>query len=98
MCNDIQNCYEELEFLLDFKKTVVYFNSMEDLKETYIHLMNKAQTLQLSLQQSNQIACYFANLALETKELYMLNFKCGEIRILLSTEAVGMGCNISDIL
>jgi len=98
VCNDIQNCYEELEFLLDFKKTVVYFNSVEDLKETYIHLMNKTQTCQPSFQQSNQITCYFADLALETKELYMLKFKHGKIWTLLSTEAAGMGCNISDIL
>ncbi|KAF9203141.1 hypothetical protein BGZ59_001791, partial [Podila verticillata] len=96
--NNGKSCIEDLEFVLDFKKTVINFNNVEDLKEAYIHLTKKAQTLQPSLCQANQIACYFANLASETKELYMSKFKRDEIRILLSTEAAGMGCDISDIL
>ncbi|KAG0063867.1 hypothetical protein BGZ90_002473 [Linnemannia elongata] len=53
---------ESLDFLLDFKKSVVYFDSTATL------------------------------------ELYMSRFRKGQIRVLLSTEAAGMGCDIDDII
>ncbi|KAI7822050.1 P-loop containing nucleoside triphosphate hydrolase protein, partial [Gamsiella multidivaricata] len=96
--NDSRSCHEDLEFLLDFKKTIVYFDKMNDMMAVYRHLRIKAEASQPSLRQSDIIAYFNADLKTETKELYMLKFKRGEIRILLSTEAAGMGCDISDIL
>ncbi|KAF9368234.1 ATP-dependent DNA helicase sgs1, partial [Podila verticillata] len=83
---------------MDSKKTVVYFDSGDDLQNTYLHLLSRIRTSQPSLVQSNQIAKYYADLAPETKQLYMSKFKQGEVRMLLSTEAAGMGCDIGDIL
>ncbi|KAG9319197.1 hypothetical protein KVV02_008336 [Mortierella alpina] len=40
---------------------------------------------------------YHAGLKPATKTLFMSKFRRGDIRILLSTEAAGMGCDISDI-
>ncbi|KAG0247276.1 ATP-dependent DNA helicase sgs1, partial [Mortierella polycephala] len=80
--------------------TIVYFDSGDDLTNAYFHLLSRirASASQPSLLQSNQIAKYYADLAPETKQLYMSKFKRGEVRMLLSTEAAGMGCDISDIL
>jgi superfamily II DNA helicase RecQ len=90
---DINSCHEALETFKDSKKTIVYFDNGDDLKNAYFHLLSRirASTSQPSILQSNQIAKYYADLAPETKQLYMSKFKRGEIRMLLSTEAAGMG-------
>ncbi|KAF9369395.1 hypothetical protein CPB97_003635, partial [Podila verticillata] len=67
--NDIHSIYEDLNFILDFKKTIVYFNNKDDLLQAYIHLGTKAS--QSSPPQLEKITCYFTKLAPETKNLNM---------------------------
>jgi RecQ family ATP-dependent DNA helicase len=88
-------CIESLDFLLDFKKSIVYFDSTATLVKVYKRLLEKART---SNKDPRRIGYYYAGLTFETKELYMSRFRKGQIRILLSTEAAGMGCDIDDII
>jgi len=64
---NINSCYEALEAFMDSKKTVVYFDSGDDLQNAYLHLLSRIRTSQPSLVQSNQIAKYYADLAPEIK-------------------------------
>ncbi|KAF9273430.1 hypothetical protein BGZ74_004768, partial [Mortierella antarctica] len=73
--NDIRSCHEELEFLLDFKKMIIYFDKMNDMMAVYRHLRVKAEASQPSLHQSDIITYFNADLKTETKELYMSKFK-----------------------
>lgn len=101
VCTDVESCHQHLEYLLDFKKTIVYFDSKKDMLQVYKHLMKAHSVLMGKAQapqyQSEKIATYHAGLKPGSKTLYMSKFRRGDIRILLSTEAAGMGCDISDI-
>ncbi|KAF9109539.1 hypothetical protein BGX30_008366, partial [Mortierella sp. GBA39] len=92
---DNNACMESLDFLLDFKKSIVYFDSTKTLVKVYNRLIAKAKS---SNKNPRCIGYYFAGLTFETKEHYMSRFRNGQIRILLSTEAAGMGCDIDDII
>ncbi|KAF9967317.1 hypothetical protein BGZ73_000598, partial [Actinomortierella ambigua] len=94
----IECCYEGLEAFMDFKKTVVYFDGVEELTTACQYLWAKALASEKQTLRQDQIATYYAAFAPETKQLYMAKFKRGDICMLLSTEAAGMGCDISDIL
>ncbi|KAG9319596.1 hypothetical protein KVV02_003140 [Mortierella alpina] len=90
--NDGGSIYEGLKFVLDLKKTIVYFDDKGDLMQAFIHLVTKVPSWLM------KIGCYFADLVPETRTFNMSKFRRGELRILLCTEAAGMGCDISDIL
>ncbi|KAF9157814.1 hypothetical protein DFQ26_008300 [Actinomortierella ambigua] len=103
----ISTCYDALEAYLDSKKTIVYFDNLDELLAAYRHLLSKTRAASVSasasasatpIVQPGQIAAYFADLASETKMLYMSMFRKGEILMLLSTEAAEMGCDHPDIL
>lgn len=96
MCYNNDTLYPGLEFLLDFKKTIVYFDKLDEMNKAYSYLARKALAFQPP--RHELIGCYFADLATDTKQLYMAQFRRGEIRVLLSTEAAGMGCDMSDIV
>jgi superfamily II DNA helicase RecQ len=95
---DISTCYKALEEFMDSKKTIVYFDKGDHMSAAYIHLMSSIRDSSSGSLLPDQIVKYYADLAPETKLLYMSKLKRGEIRMMLSTEAAGMGCDISDIL
>lgn len=96
---NIGTCYQALEGFLDSKKTIVYFDRTDELLGAFIHLHTfiGSSASQSSIR-SDQIVTYFADLAPASKQLYMSKFKRGEVLLMLSTEAAGMGCDISDVL
>ncbi|KAF9947481.1 ATP-dependent DNA helicase sgs1 [Mortierella alpina] len=96
VCYSIDTMYEGLEFLLDFKKTIAYFDKLDELTKAFRHLARKARALEP--RPDHQIGCYLADLTAEIKKTHMSKFQLGEIRVLLSTDAAGMGCDISDVL
>lgn len=98
----IETCYQGLEAFLDSKKTIVYFDNINELMHTYRHLCSKIHASTSASEppfpRPEQIATYFSDLTTATKLLYMSRFKSGKICMLLSTDAAGMGCDIPDIL
>jgi len=94
----IDSCFEALEAYMDSKKTLVYFDKGSDMTGAYLHLSTIIRSSGLgSTFQLSDIVMYYADLATETKRLYMSKFKQGKIKMMLSTEAAGMGCDLSDI-
>ncbi|GJJ69733.1 hypothetical protein EMPS_02081 [Entomortierella parvispora] len=80
-----------LEFLLtDQRKTIVYFELIRDLHKAHKHLLNLSGP-------NGQFASYFAILSDEYKSDTMEKFRRGEVRVLFASDAVGMGCDISDV-
>lgn len=81
-----------LEYLLtDQRKTIVYFESIQDLHRAHRHLLSLSG-------RNGQFASYFAMLSDEYKSETMEKFRNGKVRVLFATEAAGMGCDISDIV
>ncbi|KAF9272901.1 hypothetical protein BGZ74_005025, partial [Mortierella antarctica] len=71
---NINSCYMALETFMDSKKTVIYFDNGDDLNNAYHHLLSRIRTSQPSILQATQIAKFYADLAPETKQLYMSKF------------------------
>ncbi|KAG0221890.1 hypothetical protein BGW42_007198, partial [Actinomortierella wolfii] len=96
---NVVSCYDALAAFLDSKMTIVYFDNMSDMTESYRHLRIKVREAgPTSAVRACQIVKYFADLSPRTKAIFMSKFKQGTIRIMLSTDAAGMGCDIHDIL
>jgi superfamily II DNA helicase RecQ len=83
--------YKDLNFLVDFKKTIVYFNTRPDAEQARRYLV---QELCLD---SNKIAVYHSIKSEKFKANILERFRDSHVLILLATEAVGMGCDINDI-
>ncbi|KAG0358971.1 hypothetical protein BGX24_005880, partial [Mortierella sp. AD032] len=86
------NSFRDLKFLKDFRKTIVYFNSRVDAEEARKYLVRE-----LGLD-SSRIAVYHAIKSDSFKSEILERFRIDKVLILLATEAVGMGCDINNIL
>jgi len=84
--------FRDLEFLMDFRKTIVYFNSRRAAEAARIYLIKE-----LCLD-SNKIGVYHSIKSDELKADILERFRNDKIIILLATEAVGMGCDINNIV
>jgi superfamily II DNA helicase RecQ len=83
-----------LDFLLESQqKTIIYFDDIKDLHKAHIYLTSRS-----TAEVNSHIASYFAILSDEYKDGAMERFRSGEVRVLLASEAAGMGCNVSDIV
>jgi len=79
-------------FLTDFEKTIVYVESRLKTMEICDYLRTLVPSADWS-----KISPYHALIDEETKGAIMDEFKQGRIRILVATEAAGLGCDIPDI-
>ncbi|KFH62152.1 hypothetical protein MVEG_11791 [Podila verticillata NRRL 6337] len=86
------NSFQDLKFLKDFKKTIVYFNTRPDAEGARRYLV---QELGLD---SSKIAVYHSIKSDELKSDILEKFRDDKVLLLLATEAVGMGCDISNIV
>lgn len=85
--------FKDLEFLLqDFKKTIVYFDDIKTLDHAHKYLCSKVPLAHRPLIQT----FHSTNSSRQLKEALPL-LRENSIRVLLATEAAGMGCDISDI-
>lgn len=89
----LSNKFRHLDFLVDFKKTIVYF---ETRKET-VDAANYLESLVTSSAEKGKIASYHAATSDMCKKQTMEAFRQSEVVVLLATEAAGMGCDINDI-
>ena len=88
------NSYQDLKFLLDFRKTIVYFQGRpeaEAARKFLVQLLDDPSD-------SSKIAVYHSVKSDDFKREVLEGFRVDRIRLLLATEAVGMGCDINDIV
>ncbi|ORY96100.1 P-loop containing nucleoside triphosphate hydrolase protein [Lobosporangium transversale] len=84
--------YSHFNSLLNFKKkTIAYFDAKNEMMGVFEHLKSVAGS------NASKIDVFHANLSEEGKIHHLERFAQGEILLLLSTEAAGMGCDIGDI-
>ncbi|KAF9383507.1 hypothetical protein CPB97_006426, partial [Podila verticillata] len=81
-----------LDFALDGKKTIIYFESRILAITAKWHLRDLVPQTEWRC-----IMHYHALMSNEYKTKMMDEFRSGKIRILLCTEAAGMGCDIPDV-
>ncbi|KAF8669026.1 Atp-dependent dna helicase, partial [Rhizoctonia solani] len=79
----------------DILKTFIYADSIEDGTGIVDYLTNEC--LPTALQSSGLIRPYNASFSTPYRQLVMELFRRGLVRVLVCTDAAGMGCNISDI-
>ncbi|KAG0247040.1 hypothetical protein DFQ27_002731, partial [Actinomortierella ambigua] len=80
-----------LRFVLDATKTIVYVDRKMVTLEvaTYLRSLNPAE--------ARKVAVYHALFTEEYKVNIMKRFIEGDIKVLVSTEATGMGCDVKDV-
>ncbi|KAF9373733.1 hypothetical protein CPB97_000353 [Podila verticillata] len=84
------NTFEDLKFLGDKVRTMVYFNSRE---------LAEAAGDQLWGWFGNDLAeVYHAFKTEELKMKQMNDFRAGKFPVLLATEATGMGCDLLNVI
>ncbi|KAJ7476583.1 P-loop containing nucleoside triphosphate hydrolase protein [Mycena latifolia] len=95
------NTYADLDFVVagitdpsEIKKTFIYADNIATGVEIIDHLN---ELLPPEYQEQGLIRPYNAALSKEYRREAMRQFKSGEIRVLVCTDAAGMGCNIPDI-
>lgn len=97
----LRNKYSHLDFLMDFKKTIVYFQTRKETMEAVSYLEGLARTVDAEDSKHSslvsKIAAYHAIFSEQYKEEIMEAFRKGDILLLLATEAAGMGCDIGDV-
>ncbi|KAI8604861.1 P-loop containing nucleoside triphosphate hydrolase protein [Dissophora ornata] len=89
---ELEEKFKHLDFLLDFKKTMVYFDSGNETVRAAKYLKTLAPI------QSHKIAVYHSVLSEDCKQRIMADFVKGTIAQLLVAEATGIGCDISDVI
>ncbi|KAI7825317.1 P-loop containing nucleoside triphosphate hydrolase protein, partial [Gamsiella multidivaricata] len=89
------NKLRHLDFLMDFQKTIVYFESRNETV-TAMRYLQGLEALESSATKKD-ITLYHALMSEDYKRKTMEAFRQGNIRLLLSTEAAGMGCDINDV-
>ncbi|KAI0091120.1 P-loop containing nucleoside triphosphate hydrolase protein [Irpex rosettiformis] len=103
-CQNPMNTYSDLDFVIpdtistaeDIPKTWVYVDDIDSGAEIIRHLRHVLLERNPKLDESF-IRPYNARLSLPYRQKAMSEFRNGNIRILICTEAAGMGCNIPDI-
>ncbi|KAG0312618.1 hypothetical protein BG000_006180, partial [Podila horticola] len=88
--NGAASSCEDLRFLADNIRTIVYFETRRDAEDAGDKLR--------SWFGPNKVHAYHGFKTDRLKNERMKAFKAGEFNILLATEAAGMGCDISDIV
>lgn len=81
-----------LNFLKDLEKSIVYLETRARTVEAYDYLRTVIHPSDWG-----KISSYHALLDSDSKDEIMEKFKQGDIRLLLATEAAGLGCDIPDI-
>lgn len=87
------NKFKELDFVLDFQKTIIYFESRNETVEAADYLQSMVDD-----ENKKKIAPYHAISSSRHKKTTMDQFRDGEVLVMTATEAAGMGCDINDIL
>ncbi|KAI7830701.1 P-loop containing nucleoside triphosphate hydrolase protein [Gamsiella multidivaricata] len=85
-----ETTFGDLRFLKDGVKTIVYFQSINDAEAASRRLRR--------FMDANRVAVYYPMMSDELKVRRMNDFKVNHTCVLLSTEAAGMGCDISDVV
>ncbi|KAJ6590767.1 hypothetical protein B0H10DRAFT_2332053, partial [Mycena sp. CBHHK59/15] len=96
------NSYRDLDFLVpegnatpnNIKKTFLYTDDIKDGGKIIDHLNERVNDTYRS---RGLVRAYNAGMSREYREQVMSLFKAGVIRILVCTDAAGMGCDIPDI-
>ncbi|KAJ7764573.1 P-loop containing nucleoside triphosphate hydrolase protein [Mycena maculata] len=99
------NSYADLDFLVsgvrtraDLKEIFIYADNIATGVEIINHLMSLLlPELRDTVQGDTPIRPYNAALSKEYRKTAMERFKDGTVRIMVCTDAAGMGCNIPDI-
>jgi RecQ family ATP-dependent DNA helicase len=86
------NSFQDLKFLMDFEKTIVYFNNRPDAERARRYLVEKLRL------DKDKIAVYPSLKSEKLKADILERFRNDQVLILLATEAVGMGCDINNIV
>ncbi|KAI8597258.1 P-loop containing nucleoside triphosphate hydrolase protein, partial [Dissophora ornata] len=81
---------QDLDFLNDMVKTIVYFRTMGAAEDT-------AEIVR-TLVGDDKVAVYRSMVSDDTVATCIQKFKNGSIHILVSTDAAGMGCDINDVV
>ncbi|KAI0073322.1 P-loop containing nucleoside triphosphate hydrolase protein [Panus rudis PR-1116 ss-1] len=76
----------------DIPKTIIFANDRNDVERIWRYLTRK-----LPSDMRATVAFYHSFLSRRTKKIFMRRFVSGSLRILVATEAVGMGADIPDI-
>ncbi|KAI0350724.1 P-loop containing nucleoside triphosphate hydrolase protein, partial [Trametes cingulata] len=110
-CEHPLNTYADLDFVIpgpeklkrasDIPKTYIYVDNIATGAEIIDYLIEKLE-VHMSRSPSSRIPLgiirpFNATLSHEYRGLAMMHFRSGSIRILVCTDAAGMGCNIPDI-
>lgn len=122
MFKEPASSFGDLRMLLDFKKTIVYFDKIDDAENAYTALKrmmieegissigavgvydsellatSNSEDGDAAFDRRNVIRVYHSIKSDEYKTTNMKAFKENRVRILLATEAVGMGCDIPDVV
>ncbi|KAI0077523.1 P-loop containing nucleoside triphosphate hydrolase protein, partial [Panus rudis PR-1116 ss-1] len=109
-CEHPQNCYADLDFVIpatvnalsDIPKTWVYVDNIATGNEIIDHLENIllsriTSTDRLGDNCSGAIRPFNAVLSLSYRRAAMEAFREGKIRVMVCTDAAGMGCDIPDV-
>ncbi|THV02115.1 P-loop containing nucleoside triphosphate hydrolase protein, partial [Dendrothele bispora CBS 962.96] len=96
------NTYQDLDFVIpqkvqktnEIKKTFIYADNISTGVEIAAHLES---LLPDTLQYTGLIRPYNAAYSQKYRKAAMKQFREGQIRVLVCTDAAGMGCNIPDI-
>jgi len=88
------NSFQDLKFLLDFQKTVVYFEECPNAEHAHNYLLSVLD----NPADSSKIAVYHSLKSDSFKQDILARFRRDKVLILLATEAVGMGCDINNIV
>ena len=83
--NDIINIYNEIET----GKCILYCLSIKSCENITTELQSKVS--------KETIAMYHGELSAKQKSVVLLDWKSGKIRIMVATNAFGMGINIPDV-
>ncbi|OAQ22105.1 P-loop containing nucleoside triphosphate hydrolase protein [Linnemannia elongata AG-77] len=81
-----------IKHFMDFAKTIIYFDDITEMSKVCRYLHKEFS------HKRRMIVRYFSDLSADAKRKRIREFKEGGIRVLLSTEAAGMGCDIPDVV
>ncbi|KAI0814764.1 P-loop containing nucleoside triphosphate hydrolase protein [Irpex lacteus] len=103
-CQNPMNTYADLDFVIpevvsspdDIPKTWVYVDNIDTGAEIVEHLQEVLRKRNPEVEEGI-IRPYNARLSITYRKKAMEAFREGAVRILICTEAAGMGCNIPDI-
>ncbi|THH15238.1 hypothetical protein EUX98_g9497 [Antrodiella citrinella] len=104
-----QNSYADLDFVIpegvenpaDIPKTMVYLDNIQDGSKVIDHLrsllIKRNPTMAATEDADHLIRPFNATMSSEYREAAMDAFRNGKLRIMICTDAAGMGCDIPDI-